>query len=225
MKWECIAVTLEDYQTFLESIRRIKDENTKYLYDILTKKVLPTIESREDEQRRKALRKAKELDNLQKLALAKRSSRIADKMQRQKEQDEMEAVERKRQAELLMAKKEQEHQQHLEEVKYIRDCSTLSKLIWIYLQARQSRIMTREQRIREREMKRILNEEELKRLEREREKALNNESRLSERHLKAELKRRQEELQQLTQTESWIFDCSKCGVHGENLVGNQKKTC
>ena len=78
--------------------------------------------------------------------------------------------------------------------------------------------MTREQRLKEREVKRILHEEELKRLKEDSEKLGSAEARLSERHLKAEMKRREEELQKLSEEEDWIFDCSVCGLHGENLV-------
>lgn len=85
------------------------------------------------------------------------------------------------------------------------------------LQARESRMLTREQRLKEREVKRILHEEELARLE----EMQNNESqdaRMSERNLKNEMERRQEELKKLAEEEDrWIFDCSVCGVHGENI--------
>lgn len=82
-------------------------------------------------------------------------------------------------------------------------------------------MMTREQRLKEREVKRILHEEELKRLEENSKKAETNEARMSERHLKAEMERRQKELEQMAQEEeNWIFDCAVCGVHGENLVSN-----
>ena len=79
-------------------------------------------------------------------------------------------------------------------------------------------MMTREQRLKEREVKRILHEEELKRLEEDSKKLDQNEARLSERHLKAEMQRRQQELEKLAEEEDWVFDCSVCGLHGENLV-------
>lgn len=79
-------------------------------------------------------------------------------------------------------------------------------------------MMTREQRLKEREAKRILHEEELRRLEQDSEKLGSNEARLSERHLKAEMKRRQEELQKLSEEDEWVFDCEVCHLYGENLV-------
>jgi hypothetical protein len=88
-------------------------------------------------------------------------------------------------------------------------------------------MMTREQRLREREVKRILHEEQLAK-EEEMLKALgedglgemSNGARISHRQLKADFERRQkelEELQELQVEEEWIFDCSVCGVHGKNL--------
>lgn len=78
--------------------------------------------------------------------------------------------------------------------------------------------MTREQRLREREAKRILEEEGLRKLKEDEEKLGSNEARLSERHLKAEMERRQKELQKLSEEDEWVFDCEKCGVHGESYV-------
>lgn len=79
-------------------------------------------------------------------------------------------------------------------------------------------MMTREQRLKERETKRILHEEELRKLKENSDNLTAIESRMSERHLKAEMKRRQEELEKLNEEEEWIFDCEVCGLHGENLV-------
>lgn len=116
MKWECLCVTLEDYQEYMNSIRRSRDPNEKILYKRLEEEVLPVMESLAEEQARKQARKQKELENMQKLALAKRSSRISSRLEKQKEQEELEAQERKRQAELAAAKAEQERQKKLEEV-------------------------------------------------------------------------------------------------------------
>ena len=78
--------------------------------------------------------------------------------------------------------------------------------------------MTREQRLKEREVKRILHEEELAKLEEDSKKIETGDSRISERHLKAQMERRQRELERLTQEDEWVFDCAVCGMHGENLV-------
>lgn len=86
---------------------------------------------------------------------------------------------------------------------------------------RQHRIMTREQRIREREQKRLLHEAELARMEEEKKKLESGESRMSERHLKVEMEKRKKSLEELAQEDLWFFDCSGCGVHGANLVRTQ----
>ena len=79
-------------------------------------------------------------------------------------------------------------------------------------------MMTREQRIRDREYKRILAEEELARAAEDAKKLENGEARLSERQLKEKLERKKRELEDLSAEEEWTFDCSGCGVHGKNLV-------
>lgn len=199
IKWECICVTLEDYREYMSSIRKSRDPNEKILYKRLEEDVIPVMENLADEQARKQARKAKELENLQKLAFAKRSSRISSRLEKQKEFEEIEAAERKRQAELAMAKAEQDKQRKLEE-------------------AHDSRRMTREQRLRERETAKILKEEELRRLQENEQKLANNNARLSERHLKAMMKKHESDLKRLNEEEDWFFDCEKCGTYGSNLV-------
>lgn len=199
MKWELVAITLDEYNAFLDTIRRSRDPNEKVLRSRITADVLPIIEKRAEQLRQKEARRLRELDNLQKLASAKRSSRLAHKAEARKEQEEVEAAERKRVADLEMAKKEQEKQRRLDD-------------------ARESRMMTREQRIKDREVKRILQEEELKRLEEDKARIAANEARGSERHIKSEMERRQNELKTMGGDEDeWYFDCSVCGVHGQNL--------
>jgi hypothetical protein len=116
MKWECVCVTLEDYQEYMGSIRKSRDPNEKTLYKRLEEDVLPVMQNLAEEQAKKQARKVRELENMQKLALAKRSSRISSRLEKQKEQDEVEAAERRRHDELAMAKAEQEKQKKLEEV-------------------------------------------------------------------------------------------------------------
>ncbi|KAL1964650.1 hypothetical protein VTN77DRAFT_6676 [Rasamsonia byssochlamydoides] len=197
IKWECIAVTLAEYQQFIDTIRNTKDPNEKILRDRLIHEVLPVIEKIEEAQQRKRQKQEKELLNMQLLATAKRSSRIADRLERERREREEAEAARRREAELAAARKEQERQRKLEE-------------------ERRRRIMTREQRIKEREEKRLRHEAEMARLEEERKKLEAGESRLSERHLKAEMERQKKSLEEL-QEEQWIFDCSGCGVHGKNL--------
>ncbi|KAI9814456.1 MAG: hypothetical protein M1827_003312 [Pycnora praestabilis] len=197
-KWECIAITLEQYKGFLETIRKSRNPAEKILHQTITKDILHIIEGREEEQQRKAARREKEILNAQKLATAKRSSRIASKLDQQKEQEEAAEAERKRKADLVMARKEQERQKKMEE-------------------ARESRMMTREQRLKDREYKRLLHEEELANLSEDSKKLETGEARMSERHLKAEMEKRKKELERLAEEDTWVFDCAVCGVHGDNL--------
>lgn len=115
-KWECLAITLDEYHTFMESIQRSKDPNEQVLYGRLRDEILPVVEKAEEEQRRKMAKKEKELRNMEKLATAKRSSRIASKTEKQKEEAEAAEAERKRLAELAMARREQERLNKLERV-------------------------------------------------------------------------------------------------------------
>ncbi|KAF1825812.1 uncharacterized protein K489DRAFT_301057, partial [Dissoconium aciculare CBS 342.82] len=206
--WECIAVTLEDYQEFLSTIFRSRDPNEKQLKTRIEEDVLPIIEKRAESIRQKKLKKLRELENLQKMATAKRSGRLADKAEKEKqERDEREAEERRR-AELKMALAEQERQRKIEE-------------------GHESRRLTREQRVRERETKRILHEEELLKLEAESQRAESQDpnsngsdtKRMSERHLKTQKEQHQKELERLAAEDDgvWYFDCSVCGLHGDNL--------
>jgi len=117
MRWECLCVTLEDYQEFLNSIRRSRDPNEKILYKRIEEEVLPVMEGLAEEQAKKQARKRRELENLQKLATAKRSSRISSRLEKQKEQDDVVAAEQRRQAELAKAKADLDRQKYLEEVR------------------------------------------------------------------------------------------------------------
>jgi hypothetical protein len=201
-KWECIAITLGDYQTFIDGLKKSRDSDEKNLRKRLESEILPLLLGKEEERQRKELRRLKELENLQKLATAKRSSRLAIKQETQREQEMAQEAERKRLSDLQMARREQDNQRKLEA-------------------DRESRMMTREQRLKEREVKRILHEEQL-RLEAEQLEKLAAEEadgvgRMSQRQLKADMEKRQKELESLQVEEDWFFDCSVCGVHGENL--------
>ncbi|KAF1939553.1 hypothetical protein EJ02DRAFT_255119 [Clathrospora elynae] len=200
-KWECVCVTLEDYQEYLSSIRKSRDPNEKILYKRLQEDVVPVLESMAEEKAKKQARKMRELENMQKLAMAKRSSRISSRLEKQKEVDEVEAIERRRREELAMAKAEHNKQKKLED-------------------AHDSRRMTREQRLKERETAKILKEEELRKLQENEQKLASNNARLSERHLKAMMKKHESDLKRLNEEEDWFFDCEKCGTYGSNLNDN-----
>ncbi|KAI4164697.1 MAG: hypothetical protein LQ342_001672 [Letrouitia transgressa] len=196
--WECLAANLDEYNMFLSTIQKSRDPNEKLLYQRIAEEVLPVIQREEESRTRKKARQDRELMTIQKLATAKRSSRLASKFEREREEQETAEAERKRKADIAAALQEQERRKKMEE-------------------ARESRMMTREQRLKEREYKRILQEEELANLSEDSKKLNSGEARISERHLKTEMEKRRKELAALTEEDVWNFDCSECGVHGENL--------
>lgn len=159
---------------------------------------MPLLEKAEEAQQRKLQKREKELLNMQLLAGAKRSSRLAQKEERDRAEKEAADAARKREQDLAEARREQARQAKLED-------------------DRQSRMMTREQRIKDREQKRILHEAELERIAEEQEKAERGEGRVSARNLKAEREKSQKTLEDLTQDDEWIFDCAGCGTYGENV--------
>lgn len=205
MVWECIAITLDEYNTFTASLQKSRDPNEKVLRKRVIEDVLPLLEKQEETRRRKAAQKEKELLNLEKLATAKRSSRIRDKAETQKQEEENREAERKKQMDLIMAKKEQEK--------------------WLKLEKeRETRMITREQRLKEREVRRILHEEELANLSEDSKKVESGLGRLSERHLKAEIEKKKQALEELAEEEDWIFDCI-CGAYGQIDDGTHSIAC
>lgn len=197
-KWECLAVTLAEYNTFLDSIKKSRDPDEKALYKRVSEDVLPVIEKDEESKQRRQARKERELMNMEKLATAKRSSRLASRFETERMQREAAEVEQKRKADIAAALAHEEKQKRMEE-------------------ARESRMMTREQRLKEREHKRVLHEEELANLSEDSKKVETGEARMSERQLKTEMEKRKKELAALAEEDHWTFDCAKCGIHGEDL--------
>ena len=118
-KWECIAITTDDYKRFMENIKRSKDPNEQSLYERCRDDIMPVVEKAEEELHRKMAKREKELRNLARLATAKRSSRIAGKAEREREEAEAAEAERKRHADLAAARKEQERLARLERVRGI----------------------------------------------------------------------------------------------------------
>ena len=198
-KWACIAISLQQYKTFLEPLQKTRDPNEKVLYQNITEGVLPVIEKAEESLARKKQRRERELLNMQRMAGAKRSSRLEAKLEREKQEQEAAEEEKKRREDLVAAKRDQARQKQMEK-------------------DRQSRMLTREQRLKDREYKRILHQEELANLAEENRKVEAGESRGSERHLKAEMEKKKKDLEALQEEDAWFFDCSKCGVHGSNVV-------
>lgn len=82
-------------------------------------------------------------------------------------------------------------------------------------------MMTREQRLKDREVKRILHEEELARLREGSEQSEASQGRTSERHRQQEMEKRERAIQELKaeeESDDWYFDCAVCGMHGKNFV-------
>ncbi|KAB8291123.1 hypothetical protein EYC80_009811 [Monilinia laxa] len=204
-KWECIAVSFAEFTAFAASMEKTRDPNEKILRKRIVDDVLPLLEKQEEARKRKEAQKQRELINIEKLATAKRSSRIAGKMEQQKQEEETREAERKKQQDLIMAKKEQQK--------------------WLKLEKeRESRMMTREQRVKEREARRILHEEELANLSEDSRRIGSGEGRLSERHLKAEIERKKKALEELNEEDDWIFDCI-CGAYGQIDDGTHSIAC
>ncbi|KAI0484782.1 hypothetical protein GGR56DRAFT_42821 [Xylariaceae sp. FL0804] len=205
-KWECLGVGLGDIQNFLASLKKTRDENEMILRDAVEAHLLPILEKQEESRKRKALQRAKELLNLEKMAHAKRSSRIANKAERQKEQEQSKEEEERRRKEEATAKKEQHKRLKME-------------------QERDNRMMSREQRLKEREARRIQHEEELAQLSEDSKNLATGNGRLSERRLKAEIEKNKQALQELEEEEEdWIFDCV-CGVYGQVDDGTHSIAC
>lgn len=198
-RWECIAITLLDYEEFLQSIAKSRHPDERLLHKRITDDVLPVIEQAEAYSLRKKQKQEREMLNIQKLASAKRSSRIEAKLEKERHEREAYEAEQRRRSEVAEAEAYQRKQEKMDI-------------------DRESRMMTREQRLKEREMKRILHEQELARMSEEEKKADAGESRVSERQLRAEMEKTKKVLAALQNEDEWTFDCSKCGQHGANLV-------
>ncbi|PSR81618.1 hypothetical protein BD289DRAFT_484336 [Coniella lustricola] len=202
--WECIAITLDEVRDFIEPLLKTKDPNEKILRGQIEEHMLPLLEKQEESKKRKIQQRERELLNLEKLAHAKRSSRIAGKAEQQK-QEETERQEReKRRVEEVAAKKEEQKRMRLEK-------------------ERDNRMKSRDQRLREREARRIQHEDELAQLS---EGSKGPEAaRLSERRLQAEIEKNKQALRELDdEEEDWIFDCV-CGLHGQVDDGQHSVAC
>lgn len=202
--WECVAITLDEVRNFIEPLTKSKDPNEKVLRSQIEEHMLPLLEKQEESRKRKMLQRERELLSLEKMATAKRSSRIAGRAE-QRKNDEAERQEReKRIADEAAARKEEQKRLKMEK-------------------ERDNRMLSRDQRLREREARRIQHEEELAQLS---EGSKSTEpGRLSERRLKAEIEKNKEALKRLEQEEEdWIFDCV-CGLHGQVDDGQHSVAC
>ncbi|CCU75103.1 PHD finger domain-containing protein [Blumeria hordei DH14] len=203
MKWECIAVSYDDYLAFLSSIERSRDPNEKLLRKKIIEDVLPQLEKLEQSRRRKQAQKEREMLAIEKVACAKRSSRIAGRVAQQKI-DEAQNMERKRIAELELAKKNQNK--------------------WNQLESEDSRTLTREQRHKEREARRITQEVEIFHQSDIAEKYEDGEIELAEPFIKKETGRNKIEPRKVKKDDDWTLDCI-CGEFGQSDDGTHSVVC
>ncbi|KAI0545749.1 hypothetical protein F4679DRAFT_452296 [Xylaria curta] len=204
-KWECIGVSLNDVQNFLATVQKTRDDNEKILRNTVEEHLLPMLEKQEESRKRKALQREKERLNLEKMAHAKRSSRIAGKAEQQKLQQQAREEEEQRQKQERAAKKEEQLRSKLE-------------------REYDNRARSREERLKERQTRRLQHEEELAQLS-EDSKGLGGDNRLSQRRLEAEIAKNRQILQDLEdEADDWIFDCI-CGVYGQVDDGTHSIAC
>ncbi|KND90407.1 hypothetical protein TOPH_04962 [Tolypocladium ophioglossoides CBS 100239] len=204
--WECVAVTLQEVQDFLEGLGKTRDDNEKILRRQLQTHLVPILEKQEESRKRKQVQRERELLNLAKMANAKRSSRIAGKVERQKQEDKEKEEEHQRRE--TDAAKRREEQEHLK----------LEK-------ERDFRLFSRQRRLQEREARRLQHEEELAQLSEDSKAASSTTGRISERRLQAEMERNRQALKDLEQEEEdWVFDCA-CGLYGQVDDGTHSVAC
>ncbi|KAK3989193.1 reticulocyte-binding protein 2 a [Cladorrhinum sp. PSN332] len=206
MKWECLAVTLEDVTELVSTWQKTKDANEKILRSQLQEHLVPILEQQEESRKRKQLQREKELLNLEKMAHAKRSSRIAGKLEHQKIEEQTREEERKRRDEEAARQKEEIQRSKME-------------------RERNTRLMSREQRLKEREVRRVKHEEELAQLSEDSKSTSTGNARISERRRLAEIEKNKKALQELEEEQDdWIFDCI-CGAYGKIDDGTHSVAC
>lgn len=208
MKWECLAVTLDEVRGVVASFQNTRDENEKVLRDRLQEHLVPILAKQEESRKRKALQRQKELDNLAKMANAKRSSRLAIKQERLRLEEQAREEEQRQLAEEEEARKAEEACRKLE-------------------RERELRLMSREKRINEREARRRRYEEELSNLSEDSRRDGRGTGRMSKRRLQTEIEKNQRALKQLEDDEAeddWMFDC-ECGAYGRVDDGTHSISC
>ncbi|KAK4224623.1 reticulocyte-binding protein 2 a [Podospora fimiseda] len=206
MKWECLAVTLEEVRGLVSNWQKTKDPNEKILRDQLQEHLIPILEQQEESRKRKQLQREKELMNLEKMAHAKRSSRIAGRMEHRKIEEQAREEKRKRLEEEAARRKEEKQLAKMES-------------------ERNTRLMSREQRLKEREVRRVKHEEELAQLSEDSKATSTHNGRMSERRRLAEIEKNKKALEELEEEqEDWIFDCI-CGAFGQIDDGTHSVAC
>ncbi|KAH8735374.1 hypothetical protein BGZ61DRAFT_526472 [Ilyonectria robusta] len=206
MTWECVAVTLADVRSVVDGFRKTRDENEKILRSQLEDHLVPILEKQEDGRKRKDLQRERELANLAKMANAKRSSRIAGKIEQQKQEERA---------------KDEEKSRRQAEVAKRREEATNLKME----RERDTRLISREKRQQERDARRRQHEDELAQLSEDGKSMTASDGRISERRLQAEIERNKLALKELEQEEEdWVFDCL-CGLYGQVDDGTHSVAC
>lgn len=204
MKWECVAVSLEDVEGFLQSLQHSRDENEKVLRAQIQDHLVPILQQQEESRRKKALQRERDLLNLAKMANAKRSSRIADRVEQKKRDEQEEEEERRREAEAAAIRRAEKQRRERE-------------------RERDSRLMSRERRLKDREARQLRHREDIAQMSDE-SKAEGSQKRSSSRQLRQAIEQRKQALQDLGDGEDWVFDC-ECGVYGHVDDGTHSIAC
>ncbi|RDA92202.1 hypothetical protein CP533_5593 [Ophiocordyceps camponoti-saundersi (nom. inval.)] len=204
--WECVAVTLQDVQSLLDNFAKTRDENEKILRRQLEAHLVPILEKQEEAQKRKQAQRERELLNLSKMANAKRSSRIAGKVEKRKLEE--------------LAKEEEQKERVAAESK-IRGEQERQRLE----RERDFRMFSRQRRLQEREARRLQHKEELAQLSEDNKQGPTSGGRISERHRVAKLEKTKQRLEDLErEEEEWAFDCV-CGLFGQVDDGTHCVAC
>jgi hypothetical protein len=203
--WHLICASMADWLAFIAKLKKSRDGDEKALYRHLSENVLPTLE--EEEKEREKARQAREAEYLREQAFLarKRSTRLVQKEESKKVQEE-------REAELVKLRAEEDERK--------REEARLKKLE----QEREARLLLREQRQRERELRILQREEERRKTAEEGEAAGGKGSvspvpavKKTSRQQALESAKASTEPESAKVEESWFFDCL-CGKHGTNYV-------
>ncbi|GAO46684.1 hypothetical protein G7K_0908-t1 [Saitoella complicata NRRL Y-17804] len=186
-KWECICTTIDEWQSFTDSLApSLSDPNTSALHTHLTTNVLPQLHLDAEARAREAAAKLKEQQKFEALNTRKRSSRLEAREAEERERMEKEREERRRRELVEEAERK---------TRGVKDGG--------------ERRMTREERLREREM-RALGIEMSKQ----------NTPATSEPPKSSPKKEPEQEKE-----ETWLFDCPPCGTYGYNLDDGEMQIC
>lgn len=150
------------------------------------------------------MQRERDLLNLAKMANAKRSSRIASKLEQKKREEQEREEERRREAEATAIQRAEKQRQERE-------------------QERNSRLMSRERRLKDREARRLRYQKDIAQMSDE-SKTEGSGKRSSSRQLRQAIEQRKQALQDLSDGDDWVFDC-ECGVYGHVDDGTHSIAC